>query len=49
MVKVRAEANSDNWLCEVSVDHTGQRTRHTVTVRPADLERWAGGTERADV
>jgi hypothetical protein len=49
MVNVRAETNGDDWLCEVSVDHAGQRTRHTVTVRRADLERWAGGTERADV
>ncbi|HEV2034177.1 MAG TPA: hypothetical protein VGU71_08260 [Candidatus Dormibacteraeota bacterium] len=49
MVVVRAETKGDNWLCEVSVDHAGQRTRHAVTVRRADLERWAGGTEREDV
>ena len=36
-------------MCQVSVDHAGQRTRHTVTVKRADLERWAGGTEREDV
>ncbi len=49
MVTVRAETKGENWLCEVSVDHAGQRTRHTVTVRPADLARWAGGTDREDV
>jgi hypothetical protein len=49
MVRVRAETKGDNWLCEVSVDYAGQRTRHTVTVRPVDLERWADGTEREDV
>jgi hypothetical protein len=49
MVSVHAETNGDDWLCEVSVDHAGRRTRHAVTVRRADLERWAGGTERADV
>jgi hypothetical protein len=35
-------------VCEVSVDHAGQRTRHTITVKRADLERWAGGTEHKD-
>ena len=49
MVTVRAEPNGDSWLCEVSIDHSGLRTRHAVTVRRADLERWAGGTERKDV
>ncbi|HEV3103572.1 MAG TPA: hypothetical protein VG426_14690 [Candidatus Dormibacteraeota bacterium] len=49
MVEVRAEATGDAWLCTVSVDHAGQRTRHTVTVRPADIERWANGGKRADV
>ena len=49
MVSVRAETNGDDWLCEVSVDHAGLRTRHAVTVRRADLDRWAGGTEREDV
>jgi hypothetical protein len=49
MVKVHAETKSDHWLCDVSVDHAGLRTRHAVTVRRADLDRWGGGTEREDV
>ncbi|HLQ17304.1 MAG TPA: hypothetical protein VK256_15775 [Candidatus Eisenbacteria bacterium] len=49
MVTVNAESKGEDWLCEVTVDHAGQRTRHAVTVRRADLERWAGGTEREDV
>ncbi len=49
MVEVHAEATGDAWLCTVSVAHAGQRTRHTVTVRPADIERWAKGTKRRDV
>lgn len=49
MVVVRADAKGDHWLCEVTVDHAGSRTRHAVTVARADLERWAGGTERSDV
>jgi hypothetical protein len=31
MVVVRAELQGDAWLCRVSVDHSGQRTRHLVT------------------
>ncbi|HEX7262796.1 MAG TPA: hypothetical protein VF383_01335 [Candidatus Dormibacteraeota bacterium] len=49
MVEVRAEATGDEWLCAVSVNHAGHRTRHSVTVRPADIERWANGSKRADV
>ena len=45
MVSVRVETQGDHWLCHVSVEHAGQRTRHTVTVSRADLERWADGTE----
>lgn len=49
MVGVRAEKEGDNWLCRVSVDHSGQRTRHLVTVTPADVDRWAHGGQREDV
>jgi len=49
MVEVRAEARGEDWLCDVTVDQSGRRTRHAVTVRRADLERWADGTERKDV
>lgn len=49
MVAVRAEMQGDNWLCRVSVEHSGQRTRHVVTVTPSDVERWAEGREREDV
>jgi hypothetical protein len=49
MVTVRAEARGEDWLCDVTVDQSGRRTRHAVTVRRADLERWADGTAREDV
>jgi hypothetical protein len=49
VVTVRADAKGHDWLCEVRVDHAGQRTRHTVTVKRVDLERWSGGTKREDV
>lgn len=49
MVEVHAEARGEDWLCDVAVDQSGWRTRHVVTVRRADLERWAHGTAREDV
>jgi hypothetical protein len=49
MVEVHAEARGDDWLCDVTVDQSGRRTRHAVTVRRTDLERWADGTEPEDV
>lgn len=49
MVTVRAESKGESWLCEVTVDHAGQRSRHAVSVTRADLELWAAGTERKDV
>jgi hypothetical protein len=35
-------------VCDVRVDHLGQRTTHVVTVKPADLARWAGGSDQAN-
>jgi hypothetical protein len=49
MVRVSAEMKGEDWLCEVNVDHAGQRTRHAVTVKRADLERWGEGIARGDV
>ena len=49
MVRVNAEMKGEDWLCEVNVDHAGQRTRHAVTVKRADLERWGDGIVRGDV
>ena len=36
------------WLCDVTIDQSGRSTRYAVTVRRADLERWADGTTRED-
>jgi hypothetical protein len=49
MVQVHATYESSHWLCQVSVNHAGQHSRHAVTVRRADLERWAAGTQQKDV
>ena len=36
-------------MCQVDVDHAGQRTSHSVTVKRADLEAWATGFDLHDV
>ncbi len=49
MVAVQAEPTDGGWECEVSVEHAGERTRHTVTVTRSDLARWGRGDRREDV
>ena len=49
MVKVHVETEGESWRCEVNVNHGGQLTHHVVTVRPADLARWATGTQAENV
>jgi hypothetical protein len=49
MVIVRVEPSGDGWKCLVTVEQGGDRTTHVVTVKKADAERWAGGTETSDV
>ena len=49
MVTVHVDPSADGWKCAVAVDQGGDRTTHTVTVKRADAERWAGGTGPGDV
>jgi hypothetical protein len=49
MVTVRAERDGDGWVCQVGVDHAGERTQHTVNVTQAELARWGRGDQREDV
>ncbi len=49
MVTVRVEPSGDGWKCLVTVEESGDRTSHVVTVKKADAERWAGETETSDV
>ena len=49
MVTVRVEPSGDGWKCLVTIEQGGDRTTHTVTVKRADAERWALGTEPGDV
>jgi hypothetical protein len=49
MVSVHAEPKGEDWRCEVDVDLADQRTRHAVTVKRADLERWGDGLDRVSV
>jgi hypothetical protein len=48
MVTLRTEPDGDGWACQVSVDHAGERTEHTVQVTRADLARWGRGAEQKD-
>jgi hypothetical protein len=43
MVKVDARHEAGGWVCQVEVDHAGERTRHTVNVSAAELARWGRG------
>ncbi len=49
MVTVHVEPSGNDWECLVTVEQTGDRTTHTVTVKKADAERWTGGTAIGDV
>jgi len=49
MVTVRVEPSGDGWKGLVTIEQGGDRTTHTVTVKRADAERWAVGTEPGDV
>jgi hypothetical protein len=49
VITVRARKAAGGWLCDVDVKQGGQNSQHVVAVAPADLERWAGGREEADV
>lgn len=42
-VDIRCQPADGGWRCRVEVDATGERTRHTVRVSQADVERWGSG------
>jgi hypothetical protein len=45
VVTAHADPAAGGWVCKVAVE----ATEHTVTVSPADLERWGEGLEQRDV
>lgn len=49
MVDVKASPEGSGWRCEVTVEHSGSRTEHTVRVSAADMERWGGGRPAEDL
>jgi hypothetical protein len=49
LITVQATRSGDGWVCQVAVEMRGQRTEHLVTVSPASLARWGGGSEQEDV
>ncbi len=46
---MRAVPDGPGWKCEVTVEHGGSRTRHTVRVSPDDVSRWAAANDREPV
>jgi hypothetical protein len=46
---VHAARHDGGWICQVDVEQAQEVTRHTVTVKPADLSRWGRGNTQADV
>jgi len=40
---VRCEPVGGGWRCRVGVDAGSERTRHSVRVSQADLDRWGAG------
>jgi len=49
MVNVLVQRKEGGWLCDVSVEHGDERTRHAVTVSAADAQRWGGGYQPPEV
>jgi hypothetical protein len=49
MVTVKVEPLRDGWQCLVTVEQNGHRTTHTVAVKRADADRWAGGAGIGDI
>ena len=45
MVTVRVQKGPDGWACDVSVEHGGQTSTHTVMVSRRDLARWGTGDD----
>ncbi len=48
MVTVAATAEGGGWQCSVEVVEDGGRSRHTVRLRSADLQRWGQPGETPD-
>jgi hypothetical protein len=49
VVEVRSRRGESGWFCEVDVKQGDRKTRHSVSVSRADLERWGGGDGEEDV
>ena len=48
MVTVEVTPEVEGWRCAVEVAEGGAKSRHTVRLRAADLERWGRQGETAD-
>lgn len=48
-MEIKVQPAAGGWVCEVAVEHNGERSRHTVTVSASDLRRWGRGEGEAAV
>ena len=46
---IAVRAGAGGWVCEVTLEHQGRRSRHTVSVSTSDLRRWGRGEGTAAV
>ena len=49
MITIHTERRDGGWVCEVTVDHGGETSIHTVSVALADLVRWGRGQDASAV
>ncbi|HVH62611.1 MAG TPA: hypothetical protein VNA65_03315 [Candidatus Dormibacteraeota bacterium] len=49
MVKVASRRQGEGWICDIEVEHAGERTKHVVTVSRSELERWGRGADVDDL
>jgi hypothetical protein len=42
-MEITVRPAAGGWVCEVAVEHEGERSRHSVSVSESDLRRWGRG------
>jgi hypothetical protein len=42
-MEITVQPAPGGWVCDVAVEHEGERSRHLVTVSASDLRRWGRG------
>ncbi len=48
-MEITVQPAAGGWVCEVTIEHGGSPSRHTVSVSASDLRRWGRGEDDAAV